>query len=185
MRNLFAIFVTAIFVQLLSSIAAADSLDDIQKRGTLRWGGDDQGGGPYIYEDKDNKVTGFEFDLAEYLAKELGVRSELVTSEWEMLPQKLDRGGIDVVLNGYEWSKEREQSWSSTIPYYIYNLQLMARKDDASIRSWDDLRAPRGKAHKLVGALRDSAAERYVDQTFGSAVELKGFPEIIKVMKLV
>src|SRR4051812_29169088 len=161
MRNLFAIIVATMFVYLLSSAASADTLDDIQKRGTLRWGGDDQGGGPYIYEDKDRKVTGFEFDLADYLAKELGVRSELVTSEWEMLPQKLDRGGIDVVLNGYEWSKEREQSWSSTIPYYIYNLQLMARKDDASIRSWDDLQAAQGQPPKRIGVLRDSAAERY------------------------
>src|SRR3954463_83603 len=167
------------------SASLADTLGDIQKRGTLRWGGDDQGGGPYIYEGKDNKVTGFEVDLAEYLAMELGVRSELVTSEWEMLPQKLDRGGIDVVLNGYEWSKEREQSWSSTIPYYIYNLQLMTRKDDASIRSWDDLRVPQGQPRKRIGVLRDSAAERYVDQQFGEAVELKGFPEIINVMKLV
>src|SRR5881394_1965353 len=115
MRNLTIVTVTML-VLLVPSIVVADSLDEIQKRGTLRWGGDDQGGGPYIYEGKDNKITGFEFDLAEYLAKELGVGSELVTSEWEMLPQKLDRGGIDVVLNGYEWSKEREQSWSSTIP---------------------------------------------------------------------
>src|SRR3954453_14860798 len=150
MRNVLVIFATAIFIHLLSCIASAATLDDIQKRGALRWGGDDQGGGPYIYEDKDRKVTGFEFDLAEYLAKELGVRSELVTSEWEMLPQKLDRGGIDIVLNGYEWSKEREQSWSSTIPYYIYNLQLMTRKDDASIHSWEDLRAPQGKPRKRI-----------------------------------
>src|SRR6476660_4328520 len=154
MRNL-TIVTVAMFVFLVPSIVVADSLDEIQKRGTLRWGGDDQGGGPYIYEDKDNKVTGFEFDLAEYLAKELGVRGELVTSEWEMLPQKLDRGGIDVVLNGYEWSKEREQSWSSTVPYYIYNLQLMTRKEDESIRSWDDLRAPQGHRPKRVGVLRD------------------------------
>jgi polar amino acid transport system substrate-binding protein len=185
MRNLFPIIVTAMLVHLLSSITSADTLDDIQKRGTLRWGGDDQGGGPYIYEDKDNKVTGFEVDLAEYLAKELGVRAELVTSEWNMLPQKLDRGGIDVVLNGYEWSKEREKSWSSTIPYYIYKLQLMARKDDNSIRSWDDLRAKPGGALKQVGVLGDSAAERYVGEQFGKTVELKGYPEIINVMKLV
>ena len=33
--------------------------------------------------------------------------------------------------------------------------------------------------------LRDSAAERYVNQQFGEAVELKGYPEIINVMKLV
>ncbi len=68
---------------------------------------------------------------------------------------------------------------------YIYKLQLMARKDDASIRSWDDLRAPAGQPRKRIGVLRDSAAERYVVQQFGDAVELKGYPEIINVMKLV
>src|SRR4051812_21270389 len=183
MRNQLAVFAITIFICMSTPTAAADSLDDIQKRGVLRWGGDDSGGGPYIFEDKDNKLTGFEVDLAQYLAGELGVRSEFVNSEWEMLPQKLDRGGIDVVLNGYEWSKEREQSWSSTIPYYIYKLQLMARNDDPTIRSWEDLRAPQGQASKRVGALRDSAAERYVDQQFGAAVELKGYPEIINVMK--
>src|SRR5258705_13711207 len=175
MRVYVSIAATAMLIQILTSASLADTLDDLQKRGTLRWGGDDQGGGPYIYEGKDRKITGFEFDLADYLAKELEVRSELVTSEWEMLPQKLDRGGIDVVLNGYEWSKEREQSWSSTIPYYIYNLQLMTRKDDASIRSWEDLRAQKGQSKKRVGVLRDSAAERYVDQQFKDAVELKAY----------
>jgi polar amino acid transport system substrate-binding protein len=180
------VFVTLGVITYLSvSTSFGDTLDDIQKRGALRWGGDDQGGGPYIFEDKDRKITGFEFDLAEYLAKELGVHSELVTSEWEMLPQKLDRGGIDIVLNGYEWSKEREQSWSSTIPYYIYNLQLMARKGDASIGTWQDLRAPKDQPRKRIGVLRDSAAERYVDEQFGEAVDLKGYPEIINVMKLV
>jgi polar amino acid transport system substrate-binding protein len=185
MRNYRIIVAAAIFTLITGSSSTADTLDDIQRRGVLRWGGDDQGGGPYIYEDKNNTITGFEFELAEYLAAQLGVRSELVTSEWNMLPQKLDRGGIDVVLNGYEWSKEREESWSSTIPYYIYKLQLMARKDDNTIRSWDDLRAKSGQHPKQVGVLGDSAAERYVDGQFGKAVESKGFPEIINVMKLV
>ena len=185
MRNLFPVFMTVLFIRLLSTGTWADALDEVHKRGTLRWGGDDQGGGPYIYEGKDHKVTGFEVDLAEYLAKELGVRSELVTSEWEMLPQKLDRGGIDVVLNGYEWSPQREQSWASTVPYFIYKLQLMAGKDDKTIRSWEDLRATQGQAPKRVGVLRDSAAERYVIQQFGEAIELKGYPEIINVMQLV
>src|SRR3954471_19138231 len=165
MRNSLMI-VGMILLALLSTFTFADTLDDIHKRGTLRWGGDDQGGGPYIYQDKNNKVTGFEVDLAEYLAAQLGVRSELRTSEWNMLPQELDRGDIDVVLNGYEWSKERDQSWSSTIPYYIYKLQLMTRKTDNLIHSWDDLRAPSGQPRKSVGVLRDSASQRYVDQRF-------------------
>jgi polar amino acid transport system substrate-binding protein len=185
MHRRLSITAAALLVLVGVTVAAADTLDDTIHTGVLRWGGDDSGGGPYIYQDKDRKLTGFEYELAEYLAAQLGVRSEFVTSEWEMLPQLLDRGGINVVLNGYEWSKEREQSWSSTIPYYIYKLQLLARKDDKSIASWDDLRAKAGQPRKRIGVLRDSAAERYVDREFGDAVELKGYPEIINVMKLV
>ena len=102
-----------------------------------------------------------------------------------MLPQILDRGTIDVVLNGFEWSAEREQLWSSTIPYYIYKLQLMARKDDDSIRSWDDLVAKPGQPRKSVGVLQGSAAERYVEERFGDAVVLKKYPEVTSVMGLV
>lgn len=176
----------AVLIALSSGLSVcADTLDDIHQRGVLRWGGDDQGGGPYIYEDKNKKLVGFELELAHYLAKKLGVRSEFVAGEWEMLPQVLERGDVDIVLNGYEWSKERERSTPSTIPYYIYKLQLMARTDDPSLRLWDDLRAQSGKPRKRVGVLRDSAAERYLVQKFGDAIDLQGYPEIINVMGLV
>ena len=98
------------------------------RAGNAAWGGDASGGGPYIYQGPDNQLTGFEFELASYIAEELGVRPEFVQWEWEMLPTKLDSGTIDVVLNGYEWSGEREQLWSSTIPYYEYKLALLARE---------------------------------------------------------
>ena len=169
----------------LCSSAAADTLDEIRQRGALRWGGDASGGGPYIYQGADNQLTGFELDLAEHLAKALGVRSEYVNWEWEMLPQILDRGTVDVVLNGYEWSEERGQLWSATVPYYIYKLQLMARTDDGSIGSWDDLRAAPGQRRRRVGVLQGSAAERYVESRFGEAVELKKYPEVTSVMGLV
>src|SRR4051812_48353475 len=114
----------------LPAIALGDMLDKVHESGTLRWGGDASGGGPYIYQGSDNKLVGFEYELAEYLAAQIGVKPEYVNWEWEMLPQILDRGTIDVVLNGFEWSEERERSWSSTVPYYIYKLQLMARAND-------------------------------------------------------
>ena len=135
---------------MLNPCVRADTLEDIARRGALRWGGDASGGGPYIFQGPDNQLTGFEFELAQYLAERLGVSAEYVNWEWEMLPQILDRGTIDVVLNGYEWSAEREQLWSSTVPYYIYKLQLLARNDDDSINSWDDLRAESGEPRKRV-----------------------------------
>ena len=104
-----------------AATAPGETLDKVRERGTLRWGGDASGGGPYIYQGPDNKLVGFEYELAEYLATQIGVKPEYVNWEWEMLPQILDRGTIDVVLNGFEWSEERERSWSSMCPITFTN----------------------------------------------------------------
>ena len=55
---------------ILAAATRADTLDDIRSRGTLIWGGDQEGGGPYIYPDPDqpSQVIGFEVDLARALA---------------------------------------------------------------------------------------------------------------------
>ncbi len=174
-----------VFVTNVAVTVCANSLGDIQKRGTLRWGGDASGGGPYIYEGPSNSLIGFEYELAEYLAKELGVRAEYVNWEWEMLPQILDRGKIDIVLNGYEWTPERSWVRDSTIPYYVYKLQLLSRKNDGSITSWSDLRKEQGGRRKRVGVLQGSAAEAYAKNEFGNSVDLKLYPEVTSVMGLV
>jgi polar amino acid transport system permease protein/polar amino acid transport system substrate-binding protein len=185
MRIRLLAFTELLLLAILASVAAAGTLDQVRERGTLRWGGDASGGGPYIYEGPDGKLVGFEYELLDYLAHELGVRPEFVQWEWETLPQKLKQGSIDVVLNGYEWSAERERETPSTIPYYIYKLQLLTRSDDASIKSWDDLRAKSGEKRKRVGVLQGSAAARYVEKEFGESVELLKFPEITMVMGMV
>ena len=172
-------------VVIVACTARADTLGEIRERGALRWGGDAMGGGPYIYDGPDNKLTGFEFELAEYLANELDVRAEFVQWEWEMLPHILDRGTVDVVINGYEWSEERQRRMASTIPYYIYRLQLLTRKDDASIKDWDDLRARPNGPRKRIGVLQGSAAQRYVKQRFGDSVDLMPYAEVTMVMGLV
>lgn len=184
----FATLLTLLLALALAALAAsarADALDDIRARGVLRWGGDASGGGPYIYQGEDGKLTGFEVDFAQYLADALGVQSEYVNWEWEMLPQILDRGSIDVVLNGYEWTEDRAQLWEATTPYYIYKLQLLARADDASIGSWGDLRAKAGERRKRVGVLQGSSAERFLEREYGDAIELKKYPEVTSVMGLV
>lgn len=169
---------------LVAATARADSLDQIRQRGTLRWGGDRTGGGPYIFEDPDGKLTGFETDMAGFFADRMGVTSKFVNSDWGRLPHLLDRGDIDIVLNGYEWSVEREQQWASTIPYYVYKLQLLTRTKDESIQSWDDLIARPGGSPKRVGVLGGSAAERYLEQ-FNENIEVRVYPDVARTMQLV
>src|SRR5579872_1167828 len=131
---------------------------------TLRWGGDQEGGGPYIFsrDDDPTRVVGFEVDLADALARQLGERAEFVQCDWNRMLLVLDRGNIDLALNGYEYTDERGARYLASLPYYIYELGLCARRDDAEVKSWDSLNVLAGDGRrKRIGVLEGSAADRF------------------------
>jgi polar amino acid transport system substrate-binding protein len=164
--------------------ARCDALDDVRLRGAIRWGGDQEGGGPYIYPTKDDptRVTGFEVELMEALAGRLGVRSEFQQCQWENLPNLLATGKIDVIVNGYELTQPRLAKMIATFPYYVYQLQLLARRDDDSIRSWDDLLSTQS-GRKRVGVLGGSAAHNYVQQRFGDKIVIREYDGSTNAMR--
>lgn len=140
-----------------------DSLHAIQSKEVLVWGADQEGGGPFVFPDeKDpNKLVGFEVELAELIAEHMGVKAQFAQGQWDKLPDLLDRGDIDIVLNGFEWNPGRAERYGTSIPYYIYELQLLVRKDDDSIQSWDDLiTQPAGRPRKM-SLLGGAAAEDF------------------------
>ena len=47
-------WVVTALMTLVCAPVAADTLDDIQQRGELVWGADQEGGGPYVFPDEDN-----------------------------------------------------------------------------------------------------------------------------------
>ncbi len=150
-----------ILIALVATPAAADQLEAVQQRGTLRWCADQEGGGPFVYpkDDDPSEVTGFEVDLAAQLAAYLKVKPEFVQGQWDKLPDMLRTDKCDIVLNGYEYDDERLDVMEATIPYYVYGLQLMVRKGDPIWKGWDQLKAPPDGQKAKVGVLTGSAAE--------------------------
>jgi polar amino acid transport system substrate-binding protein len=153
--------------------AAADALDDVQRRGALIWGGDQEGGGPYVFPDeKDpNVLRGFEVELAEMLAAELHVKAQFKQGQWDKLPLLLD-GTIDVVLNGYELTPARQRDYLCTRPYYVYGLQLLVRADSPN-RVWTAFENPAKRLR--VGALTASAAQAYLQSQPRLNIEVIGY----------
>jgi polar amino acid transport system substrate-binding protein len=154
-----------------ASTAAADTLDLVRQRGSLQWGGDQEGGGPYIYPvpDDPSRVTGFEVELMDLLAAKLDARSQFKQGEWTNLPDLLRTRNIDAIVNGYELNPARRAVMLPTIPYYVYELQLIRRTEDPGIRSWDDLAGPRPLK---VGVLQGSAAEAFTRARLGPQGEV-------------
>ncbi|MGL5097724.1 MAG: substrate-binding periplasmic protein, partial [Planctomycetia bacterium] len=148
----------------LTPVAArADRLDEIRARGTLQWGGDTSGGAPFVFPDADDptKIIGFEVELAEELAKELGVKAEFVQGQWDQLPALLEKGEFDVVLNGYELLPDRVERYGCCRPYYSYGLQMLARHD-GPLNSLSQLESIPADGKFKIGVLSGSAAEAYM-----------------------
>jgi polar amino acid transport system substrate-binding protein len=150
----------------------------------LKWGGDKAGGAPFIYEEPGKGDVGFEVELAKLLGEKLGRTPEFVQCKWNAIPDTLQRGDIDIALNGLEYLPEREDEFPSTVPYFVYTLRLIVNSGNQSIQSWDDLRKPAGRKYR-VGVLLGSFAERYMKDNFGSDVEVLPSDEVDEAFQMV
>ncbi|MFO0555767.1 MAG: ABC transporter permease subunit [Polyangiaceae bacterium] len=156
----------------LDRTARADVLDDVRARGALVWGADQEGGGPYVFprDDDSTVVTGFEVELADAIASEMGVKAKFHQGNWDKLPDLARTGEIDIVLNGYEWTEDRAQALEASKPYYVYALQLLVPKTRTDL-TWETLAKPQSPKRK-VGVLTGSAAEEAARSQLGDAVEV-------------
>ena len=173
----FMLTVTMAWLIVSSSVSADEALDRIRQRGTLLWGADQEGGGPFVYPSPDDptKLVGFEVELAQLIAEHLGVKPVFSQGQWDKLPDLLDRGDVDLVLNGYEWTPNRAQRYGLSIPYYVYELQLLGRTADDRLTSWDDLLKSIDGRKRKVSVLGGSAAQDYVEKFAGDSVEIALF----------
>src|SRR5437867_4421511 len=125
--------------------AADDALARLRARGTLRWGGDVQGGEPYVFQDPSaaGRLVGFEVELADALARRLGVRAEFVQNDWQTLIPSLERGDFDVAMNGIEVTGARRARVAFTRPYYAFGELLVVRREEEGVRGLADLHGRR------------------------------------------
>ena len=98
----------------------------------LRWGGDSEGGAPFVEADPNdpNKLAGFDVEIAELIASRLGRTPQFVQVQFTSLDQSARRGDFDIGLSGIEDIPARRQSLAASIPYYEFREVLTVRDED-------------------------------------------------------
>jgi polar amino acid transport system substrate-binding protein len=117
-----------------------------QSQPELRWGGDAEGGAPYVEADPNDlsHVVGFDVEVAQLLASGLSRVPRFVQVGFTSLDAAAARGDFDVGLSGIEDSPARRSRLAVTIPYYEFREVLTVRSADAArFRSLADLRGRR------------------------------------------
>jgi polar amino acid transport system substrate-binding protein len=112
----------------------------------LRWGGDAEGGEPFVYADPDDtsRVIGFEVDVARLLARGLGRTPRFIQVAFTSMDASAARGDFDIGLSGIEDLPARKARLALTVPYYQFRELLTVRQADAArFRTLADLRGRR------------------------------------------
>lgn len=106
---------------------------------------------PYGYMDDDGEYTGFDLELAQEVAKRLGLEYKAQPIAWDSKDMELESGNIDCIWNGFTMTG-REDDYTWTEPY-MANQQVFVVANDSDINSQADL------AGKIVEVQADSSAE--------------------------
>ena len=152
-----------------SPVLAADLLDTVKARGTLRIAME----GTYppfnFKQGKTGQLAGYDVDVAKAVAAKLGVKPEFVTTEWSAILAGLGAGKYDVIVSQVGITARREQAFDFSQPYTYSAPQLIVRRNEG--RSYNKLEDLKGRT---LGVGQGSVFEQQAKAVSG--IEVKSYP---------
>ena len=100
----------------------ADVLEDILERGTIRVGVSLFE--PWSIQDESGGLSGFEIDVANKLAEDMGVKPEYKIYVWENIIPAVIKGEIDIIAGGMAITPERALKINFSQPYADSGISL-------------------------------------------------------------
>ncbi|MBO9686124.1 transporter substrate-binding domain-containing protein [Roseateles chitosanitabidus] len=147
---------------------AADLLDDVKARGTLRIAVEGTYP-PFNYKDEKGQLTGFDVEIATAIAGKLGVKPEFTTTEWSGILAGLQAGKYDVIVNQVAATDERRKTFDFSTAYVMSYPQLIIRANETR-----QLLTPADLKGKKIGVGQGS---NFAEQAKGfEGVEVRTYP---------
>lgn len=170
-------------IAIASSLAAASAqadatLDKIRQRGKLVVGVILSGPPFGTIDPVTQKPVGYNVQLAEGVAKGLGVGLEAVQVQPSNRVQFLQQGKVDILIANMQWTQERSEILDFIpTPFEEVGGAAIARKG-SGIARWEDLRG------KPVCVSQGSNFTRPLAETYGAQIKaFRGQPESLLALK--
>lgn len=114
------------------------TLDEIKESGTINIGVFSDKN-PFGYVDENGEYQGYDVYFANRLAKDLGVKTNFVSTEAANRIEYLQTGKVDVILANFTVTEERAQEVDFALPYMNVALGVVSRNDKVidSLDNWN------------------------------------------------
>jgi L-cystine transport system substrate-binding protein len=155
--------------------AAEDLYAKVKEEGVLKIGTEGTYP-PFTFHDKSGKLTGFDVEIAEEVAKRLGVKPKFMETQWDGMFAGLDAKRFDMIANQVGIKPERQEKYDFSDPYIESAAVLVVGKDNNDIKTFEDL-----KGKKAAQSLTSNYAE--LAKSYGAElVGVEGFNQAIELI---
>ena len=94
---------------------------------------------PFSYHDESGELVGYDVEVAEAVAENLGVEVTFEETQWDAIFAGLDAGRFDTIANQVTITPEREADYVFSTPYTVSTGVLVVAADNNDITSFADL----------------------------------------------
>jgi len=165
-RNLLKSVLTLVFTTMLITPALGESrLQSILANGELRFGTTGDWNPMTMIDPNSKERTGFDIDIANALATDMGVKVVFVPTTWKTLVTGLVADKYDMTSSASLSAKRALVAGYSGSYFAVEDVPLMLRKNKGKYNSWEDLNNPSVTVAVTLGTVQEKRAETLFDNS--------------------
>jgi polar amino acid transport system substrate-binding protein len=169
----------------LSGTAYAQKVADIKKSGVLKVGAQ-VAQVPFGFTDKNNKLTGYDIEFAEMLAKDLGVKADFTPVTVANRTAALLTGQVDVLAAVVSIFPDRQKVVLFSRPYSYNEVVLIGKSSMPTLSNWESIKnyrigVPRGSVQDsaVTQAKTGATIQRFDDDAAAVQALLSGQVDLV------
>lgn len=127
---------------------------------------------PFEFEDEDNpgEFTGFDVELVDAVAADLGLETEWKVSAFDTILASVAAGDCDMVASAMTITEERQEQANFSVPYYNSQQSLLVNADDAeTYATLADL------GGQTIGVQAGTTGQEYAEENLPEGATVKAY----------
>lgn len=118
---------------------------------------------PMEYTDENGKIVGFDIDIANKIAVDLGVTAEIKDYDWDILFDTVKNGEVDMIISSITITPERAETMSFSDPYFNAGQVIIVLEANTNIVKPKDLTGHKVGVQKETTSMEET--KKYVAES--------------------
>jgi cyclohexadienyl dehydratase len=178
---MFRVILTLFLMVFLTNANAESRLQKVLKSGELRVGTTGDWDPMSMKDPSTNKYKGFDIDVMNELAKDMGVKVKFVPTDWKTIVSGITANRYDVSTSVTKTPKRAEVAGFTTTYYKYGTVPLVLKKNLKKFSTWDSLNNNSVTIATTLGTSQEEKAKEFFPKSKLKSIEApaRDFQEVL------